>query len=116
MARSAVIGGSPRPQAEITADLAMVEVLARLTYSIGAFAVGGIAGVLVKSFAYETVFLIGLIVPALSVSGALLVRLRGGRTRALDWRIFGGGILLAGTATLLALSAFRFAQEIVFLV
>ena len=108
--------GSPRPQAEITADLAMVEVLARLTYSIGAFAVGGIAGVLAKSFAYETVFLMGLIVPALSVSGALLVRLRGGRTRALDWRIFGGGILLVGTATLLALSAFRFAQEVVFLV
>ena len=108
--------GSPRPQAEIAADLAMVEVLARLTYSIGAFAVGGIAGVLAKTFAYETVFLMGLIVPALSVSGGLLVSLRGGRARALDWRIFGGGILLAATATLLALSAFRFAQEIVFLV
>ena len=57
-----------------TADLAMVEVLARLTYSIGAFAVGGIAGVLAKTFAYETVFLMGLIVPALSVSGGLLVQ------------------------------------------
>ena len=108
--------GSPRPPAEIAADLAMVEVLARLTYSIGAFAVGGIAGVLAKSLAYETVFLMGLVVPALSVSGALLIKLRGGRPRALDWRIFGGGVLLAATATLLALSAFRFAQEIVFLV
>ena len=108
--------GSPRPQAEIAADLAMVEVLARLTYSIGAFVVGGIAGVLAKSFAYETVFLMGLVVPALSVGGALLVKLRGGRTRALDWRIFGGGIVLAATATLLALSAFRFAQEVVFLI
>lgn len=108
--------GSPRARAEIDADLARVEVLARLTYSIGAFTVGWIAGLLAKVFSYETVFLIGLIVPVLSVSGGLLVRLEGGRRRALDWRIFGGGVLLAASATLLGLSAFRFAQEIVFLV
>jgi hypothetical protein len=108
--------GSPRPQTEINRDLAMVEVLARLTYSIGAFVVGGVAGVLAKVFAYETVFLMGLVVPALSVGGALLVRPRGGRTRTIDWRILGGGVLLAVTATFLALSAFRFAQEIVFLI
>jgi hypothetical protein len=112
--------GSPRPAADIAADLAMVEVLARLTYSIGAFAVGGIAGVLAKSFAYETVFLIGLVIPALSLSGGLLVRLQGQRdarrARAIDWRILAGGILLTTAATLLALSAFRFAQEIIFLV
>jgi hypothetical protein len=107
--------GSPRPRAEIEADLARVEVLARLTYSIGAFAVGWIAGVLAKFFSYETVFLMGLVVPALSVGGALLIRLDAGRRRALDWRIFGGGILLAAAATLLGLTAFRFAQEIVFL-
>lgn len=107
---------SPRPQAEIRRDLAMVEVLARLTYSIGAFSVGGIAGVLAKIFAYETVFLMGLVVPALSAGGALLVRPRGRRTRTIDWRILGGGVLLAATATLLALSDFRFAQETVFLV
>ena len=107
--------GGPRTKAEIDADLARVEVLARLTYSVGAFAVGWIAGLLAKVFSYETVFLIGLIVPVLSVSGGLLVRLEGGRRRALDWRIFGGGIVLAAAATLLGLSAFRFAQEIVFL-
>ena len=42
--------GSPRPQADINRDLAMVEVLARLTYSLGAFSVGGFAGLLAKSF------------------------------------------------------------------
>ena len=94
----------------------MVEVLARLTYSFGAFAVGWLAGMLAKNFAYETVFLLGLAVPVLSVGGALLVRLEGGRRRALDWRIFGGGLALAAVATLLGLSAFRYAQEVVFLV
>lgn len=108
--------GSPRPKADIDADLAFVEVLARLTYSAGAFAVGLLAGVLAKHFSYQTVFLMGLVVPALSVSGALLVRPTGGRKRALDGRILGGGIALAAAATLLGLSAFRYAQELMFLV
>lgn len=107
--------GSPRPQADIIRDLAMVEVLARLTYSAGAFGVGLLAGVLAKSFAYSTVFLLGLAVPAISIGGALLVRSRQQRpTRPLDWRIFGGGLLFAAAATLLGLSAFRYAQEAVF--
>ena len=59
----------------------------------------------------------GLIVPALSVSGGLLVRLRGGRRpRARLAHLRRRHPAFAATATLLALSAFRFAQEIVFLV
>jgi hypothetical protein len=107
--------GSARPQADINRDLAMVEVLARLVYSAGAFAVALVAGVLAKSFAYATVFLIGLAVPALSIAGALLVRADGGHRRPIDLRIFGGGLVLAAAATLLGLSAFRYAQEAVFL-
>jgi len=108
--------GSPRPKADVDRDLASVEVLARLAYSVGAFLVGWLAGLLAKVLAYETVFLIGLAVPAISLAGALLVRLEPGHRRGVDWRILGGGLLLAATATLLGLSAFRFAQEAVFLV
>lgn len=107
--------GTPRPQADINRDLAMVEVLARLTYSFGAFAVGWLAGMLAKTFSYQTVFLLGVVVPLLSVSGALLVRLGASHRRDLDWRILGGGLALAAIATLLGLSAFRYAQEVVFL-
>ena len=107
--------GTPRPQADINRDLAMVEVLARLVYSAGAFAVALLAGWLAKTFAYSTVFLMGLGVPALSIAGALLVRADGGRRRPIDFRIFGGGLVLAVAATLLGLSAFRWAQETVFL-
>jgi hypothetical protein len=45
-----------------------------------------------------------------------MVRVEGGSRRAPDWRILGGGIALAAVATWLGLSAFRFAQEAVFLV
>jgi hypothetical protein len=112
--------GAPRAQADIDRDLATVEVLARLGYSIGAFAVAWIAGLLAKSHSYQTVFLIGLVVPALSVSGVLLVRLRedsrARRTRAVDWRNLGGGLALVSMAVLLGLSALPLAQEAVFLV
>jgi BT1 family protein len=108
--------GSPRAQADINRDLAMVEVLARLVYSAGAFGVGLLAGLLAKALPYATVFLIGLVVPAISVAAVLIVKVEGGRRRRIDWQIFGGGILFAAAATWLALSTFRFAQEAVFLV
>jgi hypothetical protein len=109
--------GRPRPKADIDRDLAMVEVLARLTYSLGAFAVGWIAGLLAKHLSYQTVFLMGLLVPVLSLSGGLLVRLTPmSRRRAVDWRILGGGIALAAAAILLGLATFRYAQETIFLV
>lgn len=107
--------GRPREKAAVDRDLAMVEVLARLTYSIGAFGVGWLAGFLAKHFSYQTVFLIGLIVPLLSVSGGLLVRMAPAVRRDIDWRVLGGGLLLTIGATLLGLSAFRYAQELVFL-
>lgn len=108
--------GTARAQADINSDLAMVEVLARLVYSAGAFGVGLLAGVLAKALPYAAVFLIGLVVPAISVTGALLVRVEGGRRRPIDWTIFGGGMLFAAAATWLGLSSFRFAQEAVFLI
>jgi hypothetical protein len=108
--------GSARAPADINRDLAMVEVLARLTYSAGAFGVGLLAGLLAKALPYATVFLIGLVVPAISVAGALVVRVEGAGRRPIDWRIFGGGLGLAAAATWLGLGAFRFAEETVFLV
>ena len=108
--------GTPRGQAAINRDLAMVEVLARLTYSAGAFGVGLLAGVLAKVLPYATVFLIGLVVPAISVTGALLVRVECAARRPIDWQIFGGGIVFAAAATWLGLSGLRFAQEAVFVV
>ena len=107
--------GSPRPQADINRDLAMVEVLARLVYSAGAFAVALLAGVLAKHFPYQAVFLMGLIVPALSIGGALLVRAEQCRRRPIDRKIFGGGLVFAAAATLLGVSGLRLAQETVFL-
>ena len=46
---------------------------------------------------YDKVFLLGLIVPVISVSGAVLVRLETSERRPIDWRILGGGLAYGET-------------------
>jgi hypothetical protein len=62
------------------------------------------------------VFLLGLIVPLISISGALLVRLETTERRPTDWRVLGGGIVFGAFVTALALSGIDFSQEIIFVV
>ena len=106
--------GTPRLKAEIDHDLGMVQVLGRLSLSFGIFSVAGLSGWLAQSMSYDKVFLLGLIVPVISVSGALLVRLETSERRPIDWRILGGGLIFGAVVTALALSGIGFGQEIVF--
>lgn len=108
--------GSPRPKAEIDHALGMVQVLGRLALSFGIFAVAGLSGWLAQWLSYQTVFLLGLLVPLISVSGAILVRLETSEQRPTDWRILGGGIVFGAFVVALALSGIDFSQEIVWVV
>ncbi len=108
--------GTPRPEADVTRDLGMVQVLGRLALSLGIFAVAWLSGYLAQHLGYPTVFMIGLIVPAISITGALLVRLETSETRDVDWRILGGGLAFGVVVTLIALIGLPAAQEIVFVV
>ena len=69
--------GAPRPLHEVERELGLVQVLGRLALWSGILSVAGLSGWLAQIFSYETVFLLGLIVPAISVTGATLVRLDG---------------------------------------
>lgn len=105
--------GRPREKAEIDHDLGMVQVLGRLALAFGIFAVAGVSGWLAQYVSYETVFLCGLLVPVISISGALLVKLETQEQRPTDWRILGGGIAFGAAVVGLALSGIPFNQEIV---
>jgi BT1 family len=107
--------GTPRPKADVDADLGMVEVLARLTYSIGALSVAWLGGVLAHAMPYWAVFLLAVAIPLLSMTSVFFVRLESGGGRPIDRRILGGGLALAGLALLLGLTGFRFAEEVMFL-
>jgi MFS family permease len=106
--------GSPRPKAEIDHDLGMVQVLGRLALSIGIFVTAGLSGWLAQVYSYETVFLMGLVIPAISASGALLVKLETSESRPTDWRILGGGLAFGLVVTLIGLAGVPFREEIVF--
>ncbi len=108
--------GQPRPDAEIRADLGMVQVLGRLALSGGVLAVAGLSGWLAGMMDKQTVFLIGLVVPVISVVGVFLRGIETTERRPIDWRILGGGIVFGCAVVALGVGGVPFAQEIVFVI
>ena len=108
--------GSPRPKADVQRELGMVQVLGRLALSFGIFAVSGISGWRAQVISYEAVFLLGLAIPLISITGALLVRLEAVPRKPIDWRILGGGLAFGAVVVGLGAGRVPFGQEIVFLV
>ncbi len=108
--------GTPRPQKDIDYDLGMVQALGRLALYAGILATARLAGWLAQHYSYETVFLLGLAIPLISVSGALLVDLEPSETRPTDWRILGGGLGFGAVVVALGIADIPFGQEITFLV
>ena len=108
--------GSPRPEAEVQRELGLVQVLGRLALWSGILSVAGLSGWLAQIVSYQTVFLLGLAVPATSLTGAMLVRLDGTAPKPIDWRILGGGIVFGAVVLAISLSGLPLGQELVFIV
>ena len=108
--------GAPRPEHDVRAELGMVQVLGRLALSAGILAVAGLSGMLAGMFAHQTVFLIGLFVPAISITGVFIRRKTPAERRPIDWRILGGGIVFGGVVLALGVADFPFAQELTFVI
>jgi hypothetical protein len=108
--------GSPRDKDEVDRELGMVQVLGRLALSFGIFLVAGLSGWIAGIFSYSTVFLAGLLIPVISVSGAAMITLSPVETRPIDWRILGGGLLYGLFVLALAGASIPYGQEIVFAV
>lgn len=106
--------GAPRPDEEVRAELGMVQVLGRLALSIGILAVAGLSGYLAKVLGRETVFLLGLVIPAISVVGVLLIQSEVGDPRPIDWRLLGGGIAFGVVVLVFALGDVPYSQEWIF--
>jgi hypothetical protein len=106
--------GNARPDDEVRAELGMVQVISRLALSAGILAVAGLSGWLAGILDRATVFLLGLVVPAISVIGVLLIRSETHERRPLDWRILGGGMAFGAAILALALGSVPFGQELIF--
>lgn len=110
------LDGTPRPKAEIDRELGLVQVLGRLALWSGILSVAGLSGWLAQIYRYETVFLFGLAIPVISLTGAMLVRLDGATPKPIDWRILGGGLVFGLTVVAIGLSGLPLGQELVFAV
>jgi hypothetical protein len=106
--------GTPRPDAEVRADLGMVQVLGRLALGIGILSVAGLSGWLATWMSRQQVFLLGLVIPLVSITGILLARTETPERRPLDWRILGGGLAFGTFVISVALGGVPYAQEVVF--
>ncbi len=106
--------GAPRADADIRAELGMVQVLGRLALGIGILSVAGLSGWLAQHLTREQVFLCGLVIPLLSVVGILAASTETAERRPLDWRILGGGIAFGAFVVSVALGGVPYAQEVVF--
>jgi MFS family permease len=107
--------GAPRPEDEVKAELGMVQVLGRLALSAGILAVAGLSGWLATIFSRETVFLLGLIVPAVSLLSILVIKETGER-QPLDMRILAAGIAFGAVVIGLATGGVPYGQEVIFVV
>jgi hypothetical protein len=108
--------GSPKPKAEVERELGLVQVLGRLALWSGILSVAGLSGWLAQIYNYETVFLLGLAVPAVSLTGAMLVRLDGASPKPIDWRILGGGLAFGAVVLAIGLGGLPFGQELIFVI
>src|SRR5207253_11340383 len=77
--------GNDRPDSEVRVDLGMVQVLGRLAVSAGVLAVAGLSGWLANFMPREEVFLLGLIIPVISIAGVFLRGNESMERRAIDW-------------------------------
>ncbi len=108
--------GTPKPKAEIDRELGLVQVLGRLALWSGILSVAGLSGWLAQIYSYQTVFLLGLAVPAISLTGAMLVRLDEVELKPVDWRILGGGLLFGAVVLAIGLGGLPFGQELIFVI
>jgi hypothetical protein len=108
--------GNERPDNTVRVELGMVQVLGRLAVSAGVLAVAGLSGWLANFMPRQDVFLIGLIIPAISVAGVFLRGTETMERRPIDWRILGGGIVFGVVVVVLGVGGMPFGQEIIFVI
>jgi MFS family permease len=108
--------GKERPDEDVRIDLGMVQLLGRLAVSAGILAVAGLSGWLASFVSRQGVFLIALVIPAITFIGALLQKKEIVTARPIDWRILGGGLLFGLLVAAIGLSGISFGQEAIFII
>ncbi len=106
-----------KSDAEIQKELALIQVLGRLSLMIAMTVVAGLGGYLASVFEYHEVFLFAFMIPVISVLGAIFVKLDlPDELGKINLKIFGSGILFGAFTVFMAFSNINYSQEIIFVV
>lgn len=104
-----------KTDSQIQTELTKIQILGRLALMLAATLVAGIGGYLASVLAYETVFLVALVIPLISIAGASLVKLQTPNgVGSFDPVILGGGLAFAAFSLVMAFQNLVYSQEIVF--
>jgi len=101
---------------DIKKELAMIQVLARLSLGTAIFVVAGLKGWLAQIYSYETIFQISFFIPVLSIIGVTFVKLNPVPSSPLNKQIFFGGFLFAIFVVTIGYNEVPYSQEVVFIV
>ncbi len=101
---------------EINQELAMIQVLGRLSSGLAVFFMGWLGGKLASIYSYETMFTLSLFIPIISIIGVSFVRLNSIETTPLNKQIFFGGLLFALFIIVIGYNDVPYSQEIVFVI
>ncbi len=110
-----VIERDNRTEQQINHDLAMVQLLGRLALSLGGFLVAGLGGWLAQVVSYQTLFLLTLIIPLISITGVLTVRIHLPIRQPINKTILIGGFFYAILAIGIGLSPIPYGQDLIFI-
>lgn len=101
---------------DIEHELAMIQVLGRLSLGIAIFIVSGLGGWLTQIYSYTTMYIISLLIPIVSILGIIFIKLNPVENTPLNKPIFFGGFLFAIFTILMGYNDIPYSQEIVFII
>jgi len=102
--------------ADIKKELAMIQVLARLSLGFAIFLMGWLGGELASIFGYERVYQLSLFIPVLSILGVMFVKLNPVEASPLNKQVLFGGLAFAVFVVLMGYNNVPYSQEIVFII
>lgn len=103
-------------QEEIEHELAMIQVLGRLSLGIAIFVVSGLGGWLADIYSYSTIYTISLFIPIISILGVIFIKLNPVESTPLNRPIFFGGFIFAVFVVFMGYNDIAYSQEIVFII
>lgn len=101
---------------EIKKELAMIQVLARLSLGFAIFIMGWLGGELAGIYDYETVFGISLFIPLLSIVGVTFVKLNDVPISPINKQVLFGGLGFAVFVVMMGYHDVPYSQLIIFVI